>query len=84
MNAKFTKNASESSPEFAIIKNASPTNPTGFQTGIVSGFGADLAVTMDKAISFGVSFLELSNQDLTEANKQLLIEKTARLRKAYD
>lgn len=85
MNAKFTKQSSASNPEFAIIKNASATNPTGFQTGIVSGYGADLGITLDHAANeFGAYFIELSGQDCTEANKNILVEKAAKLRSAYD
>jgi hypothetical protein len=84
MNAKFTKQSSPTNQEFAIIKNASDTNPTGFQTGIVSGYGADLAVTMDHAANnFGVYFMELSGQDCTEANKSILVDKAAKLRTSY-
>ena len=84
MNAKFTKNSSTMNPEFAIIKNASDTNPTGFQTGIVSGFGADLAITMDHAADdFGAYFMELSGQDCTDSNQTILVDKGAKLRSSY-
>ena len=84
MNAKFTKNSSVTNPEFAIVKNASDTNPTGFQTGIVSGYGPDLAVTMDHAANdFGAYFIELSGQDCTDANATVLVQETAKLRTAY-
>jgi PKD repeat protein len=84
MNAKFKLSSDPTKPEMAIIKNASDTNPVGFQTGIVSGFGADLAATLDHASDdFGAYFIELSGQDCIDANTSILVDKAAKLRTSY-
>jgi hypothetical protein len=84
MNCKWRSYSNTENAEFAIIKQYSTNNPAGYQTGIVSGHGADLPAAMDTAKNLGAYFVQLSQQDCTQANEPVLVEKGNQLKKAYD